>query len=198
MEKDNQLVRGLTLTHSISIIICGIIGSGILFNTAIMAQYMGSPILVLVAWIAAGLISLAGALTYAELGAMLPNAGGEYVYLRKAYGDIPAFLHGWLALTVGAASPAALGVASASLLLALLPNSYVWVENTFHVLGRDILWQLGMRQVLAVMVILFIAGINCMRVTFSGLTQSLFTATKLLGIADTVHSRSSENTANIS
>ncbi len=93
-ESKNQLVRGLTLTHSTSIVICFVIGTGIFLKTAVMAQYVGSPILVLAAWVAAGLLSLAGALVYAELGAMIPKAGGDYVYLRAAYGDIISFFRG--------------------------------------------------------------------------------------------------------
>lgn len=60
-----------------------------------MSQAVGTPTLVLLAWVAAGLLSLAGALTYAELGAMLPEAGGEYVYLKRSYGESIAFLFGW-------------------------------------------------------------------------------------------------------
>ena len=88
-EPENSLVRGLTLTHSTSLIICATIGTGILMKTSIMAQTAGSPLLVIAAWIIAGLITLTGALTVAELGAMLPNAGGPYVYVRHAFGNMP-------------------------------------------------------------------------------------------------------------
>ena len=91
-----QLVRGLKLTGAISLVIGTIIGTGIFLKTSVMTQQVGSPEIVLLVWVAAGLLSLAGALTYAELGAMLPKAGGEYVCLRAAYGDLPAFLYGWM------------------------------------------------------------------------------------------------------
>src|SRR3954463_9487155 len=91
-----QLVRGLTLSDTTALVVGTIIGTGVFLKTAKMAQAVGSPQLVLLAWLAAGILSLAGALTYAELGAMLPKAGGEYVFLRAAYGDLVAFLFGWM------------------------------------------------------------------------------------------------------
>lgn len=166
-----------------SIVIGTIIGTGIFLKTAIIAQNVGTPFLVIAAWIAAGLLSLAGALTYAELGAMLPEAGGEYVYLRSAYGDIPAFLLGWELFIVEVGSPAALGVAFATFLSVLLPIGGIWIERSFLLFGRDILWQFGMREVLAVAAILSCAAINCMRVAFSGNIQKIFTIAKVLGIA---------------
>ena len=73
----DQLVRGLTLTDTTALVVGTVIGTGVFIKSAIMAQDAGSPLLVLTAWVAAGLLSLAGALSYAELGAMLPHAGGE-------------------------------------------------------------------------------------------------------------------------
>src|ERR1043166_7773569 len=103
-----------------------------------MSQQVGSPALVLLAWVTAGLLSLAGALTYAELGAMLPHAGGEYLYVRAAYGDVAAFLNGWMRFVVGSAGIAALGVGFATFLSAVVPMPTVWLQRTFHVLGREI------------------------------------------------------------
>jgi APA family basic amino acid/polyamine antiporter len=76
-DAENQLIRGLIFTNTTSLVIGTIIGTGIFLKTAIMAQQVGTPALVLAAWVVAGALSLAGALTYAELGAMLPQAGGE-------------------------------------------------------------------------------------------------------------------------
>ena len=89
-----ELARALSLRDAIALVLT-VIGTGVFLKTATMAQLVGSPNKVLLAWVAAGLLSLAGALTYAELGAMMPEAGGEYVFLREAYGDLPAFLFGW-------------------------------------------------------------------------------------------------------
>ena len=78
---DSQLVRGLTVTSTTALVIGSIIGTGVFFKAAIMSQQVGSPALVLAAWLVAGLLSLAGALTNAELGAMLPHAGHRAVAL---------------------------------------------------------------------------------------------------------------------
>src|SRR5947207_5021567 len=122
-----ELVRGLTLWDTTALVVGTIIGTGVFLKTAKMAQAVGTPELVLLAWVAAGLLSLAGALTYAELGAMLPEAGGEYVYLRQSYGEASAFLFGWQRFIVaGSASIAALGVGVAVFLSAFLPLSAVW------------------------------------------------------------------------
>ena len=110
-EEKKQLIRGLTMTDTTALVIGTVIGTGVFLKAAVMAQEVGTPTLVLAAWVAAGLLSLAGALTYAELGAMMPEAGGEYVYLRHSYGEASAFLFGWQRFIVaGSASVAALGV----------------------------------------------------------------------------------------
>src|SRR5215469_8070716 len=107
------LKRELNPTGAISIVVGTVIGTGIFLKSAVMSQLLGSSGWVLAAWAAAGLLSIAGALTYAELGAMLPHAGGPYVYLRQAYGKLPAFLFGWKELlsTKGASNAAvAIGI----------------------------------------------------------------------------------------
>ena len=89
------LVRALGVGQASAIVVGTIIGSGIFLVPAEMMQAVGSARLVYIAWIVGGLLSLAGAITYAELGAMKPQAGGEYVYIRDAYGPLPAFLYAW-------------------------------------------------------------------------------------------------------
>src|SRR3982751_5551275 len=91
-----NLDRALGFKESVALVVGTIIGSGIFLKSATMAQQLGSPFYVLAAWVVAGLLSLAGALVYAEIGAHFPQAGGEYVYLREAYGSLPAFLYGWM------------------------------------------------------------------------------------------------------
>src|SRR5215469_5691340 len=90
-----ELVRELNVWHSTAIVVGTIIGSGIFLVPKEMMQYVGSPGLVYLAWIVGGLLSFFGALTYAELGALRPFAGGEYVYVRDAYGPLPGFLYAW-------------------------------------------------------------------------------------------------------
>src|SRR5580658_2204727 len=90
-----ELVRDLNVWHATAIVAGTIIGSGIFLVPKEMMQAVGSAWLVYLAWIVGGLLSFFGALTYAELGAMKPQAGGEYVYIRDAYGPLPGFLYAW-------------------------------------------------------------------------------------------------------
>ena len=181
--KRSELVRGLNLSATTSLVVGTIIGTGVFLKSARMAQAVGTQALVLLAWVAAGLLSLAGALSYAELGAMLPAAGGEYVYLRAAYGDIPAFLFGWMCLVVGSTgSLASIATGFAIFLAALFPLEAVWAQKTFEFLGRKIVWTFSAQQVVAVFIILFLSAINCLRVALGGRVQSFFTLAKVLAI----------------
>src|SRR5437868_7225258 len=90
-----DLVRDLGLSASIAIVVGTIIGSGIFRVPGAMMASVGSARMVYLAWIVGGLLSFFGALTYAELGALRPWAGGEYVYIRDAYGPLPGFLYAW-------------------------------------------------------------------------------------------------------
>src|SRR5438046_1792587 len=93
--QSRELPRELNVWHGTAIVIGTIIGSGIFLVPAEMMQAAGTAKLVYLAWIVGGLLSIFGAMTYAELGAMKPEAGGEYVYIRDAYGPLPGFLYGW-------------------------------------------------------------------------------------------------------
>jgi APA family basic amino acid/polyamine antiporter len=183
-ETKNPLVRALTLVDATSLVVGTVIGTGVFLKTAVMTQQLGTPTMVLLAWAAAGALSLAGALTYAELGAMFPKAGGEYVYLGKAYGDAPAFLYGWMQCAVAATGGiAAIATGFAIFLSALIPMGNAWVERTFHLLGQEVHWRLGLQQLVAVAAIVLFSAINCVGVAFGGRVQSVLTAAKLLGIA---------------
>ena len=104
-----DLPRVLGASHATAIVVGTIIGSGIFLVPQEMMKAVGSSSMVYLAWIVGGLLSLFGAMTYAELGAMMPEAGGEYVYLRGAYGDLPAFLYMWTWFSV---PPTARGIIS--------------------------------------------------------------------------------------
>jgi|SRR5882724_11834848 len=115
------LVRGLGLAAATSIVVGSVIGTGVFLKARVMMCNVESPGLVIGAWIAAGLASLAGALTYAELAAMMPRAGGEYVFMRQAYGPRLAFIYGWTQFAVAyTGSQAAKGVSFAIFLNILL------------------------------------------------------------------------------
>lgn len=178
-----QLIRGLSFTSTIALVIGGIIGTGVFFKASTMTQQVGSPVLVLAAWAAAGILSLAGALTYAELGGLLPQAGGEYVYLRTAYGDAPAFLYGWMRFFVASGGISALAVGFVTFLSAIVPLNFVWIERVFHPLGSEFHWRFGIREVIAVSVILLFGALNCFHVAFGGRVQTILTTAKVLGIA---------------
>lgn len=181
-ESKRQLVRGLTLTHSTSIIICASIGTGILMKTSIMAQAVGTPLLVIAAWIIAGLITLTGALTVAELGAMLPKAGGPYVFVRTAYGNIPAFFFSWMQFIMGPAGLAGLSVAFAAYFNMIFQINKIWVEKSFMFAGSEIHWQFSGIQVIAVCILIGTTILNLYKVSFSGLVQTILTIIKLCGL----------------
>ena len=179
---DTQPRRDLTLLHSTSLVVGITIGTGIFLKSAVMAQAVGTPTLVLAAWIVAGIVAMFGALSFAELGALLPDAGGEYVYLRAAFGEVPGFLYVFNSFLVGGASISAYGAAVAIFLADIHPFSGVWFERTFHIAGASYTLQLGMRQAIAVAVIAFFGVINCAGVILGGRVQTILTAAKVLSI----------------
>ncbi len=116
----SPLRRELGLFSATVIVISGIIGSGIFFTPSEVARQLGDGRWILAVWVVGGLVALAGALTYAELGAMSPGAGGAYVYIRDAFGRLPAFLYGWMALTlIATGATAAVGVSFGNYVLRL-------------------------------------------------------------------------------
>lgn len=178
-----ELVRALSLRDAIALVL-SVIGTGVFLKTAPMAQLVGSPKMVILAWVAAGLLSLAGALTYAELGAMLPEAGGDYVFLREAYGHLPAFLFGWSTLfLIASGGVAAVATALASFLGSLFPLDAVWATHDFDLLGQVVHWRLGIQQFVAVAVILLFSAINARGITLGAKVQWWATVAKLGGIA---------------
>jgi APA family basic amino acid/polyamine antiporter len=178
-----ELVRGLSLRDAIALVLT-VIGTGVFLKTATMAQLVGSPSNVLLAWVAAGLLSLAGALTYAELGAMMPEAGGEYVFLREAYGDLPAFLFGWSSvMLIASGGLAAVSTALASFLASFVPLDAVWATRDFQLLGQIVHWRLGIQQLVAVAMILLFASVNSRGIDVGSRVQWVATVAKLGGIA---------------
>src|SRR6202040_3321258 len=106
-----ELIRGMGPWAAIAVNVANMIGTGVFLKTRVMTCNVGSAKTVRVVWPAAGLLSLAGTFSYSEIAAMMPEAGGDYVYLRRAYGRLVGFLYGWMAFTVArAGSQAALAV----------------------------------------------------------------------------------------
>ena len=134
---DLQPRRDLTLTHATSLVVGITIGTGVFLKTAAMAQAVGTPVLVLAAWAVAGAVAMLGALCFAELGALLPDAGGEYVYLRAAFGEIPGFLYACNSFVLGGASVAAYGAAVAIFLSDIYAFGGQWLTRSVHLFGAD-------------------------------------------------------------
>jgi basic amino acid/polyamine antiporter, APA family len=174
--------RDLGLTHATSLVVGVIIGTGIFLKAASMAQAVGTPLLVLAAWAAAGGVAMLGALCFAELGALLPHAGGEYIYLRTAYGELPGFLFACNAFMLGGAAVAAYGAAVAIFISDIHRFDERWYEHTLHLGGASWVFELGMRQLIAVGVIGVFTLINCLGVMLGGRVQTVLTATKVAAI----------------
>src|SRR6185295_8915295 len=100
MSQGRKLLPTLGLWTSISLVIGGIIGSGIFMKPALMAALLGSPEMLVIIWVTAGVITLFGALSNAEVAAMIPETGGQFIFFRHMYGDFVAFLYGWAAFAV--------------------------------------------------------------------------------------------------
>src|ERR1700726_3324396 len=116
------LVRGLSLLDSVLLLVGGIIGSSIFLTAKDIAGPLPHPVLFLLVWGLGGVISLCACVAFAELGSMFPDSGGQYIYLREAYGDLPAFLYGWMLFSVAnGGSIAALAVVSAAHLGGIVP-----------------------------------------------------------------------------
>ena len=178
--------RDLTLTHATSLVVGITIGTGVFLKSAAMAQAVGTPALVLGAWVVAGIVALIGALCFSELGAMLPDAGGEYVYLRAAFGEVPGFLYACNSFLLGGASIAAYGAAVAIFVSDIHVFGHEWFAHTFNLFGTSFTWQFGMRQLLAIGVIAVFAAINCAGVMLGGRVQTILTVAKVLAIAGVV------------
>lgn len=165
-----ELVRALGAWHAAALVVGTIIGTGVFLKAAVMAQLCGSPVWVLAAWAAGGALSLLGALSYAELGAAFPHAGGEYVFLREGYGPFVGYLYGWARFWIGTpASIAAYAVGSATFLGGVVPVA-----------------DLGGVGSVAIGLIVVFTGLNCLSVTVGGTLQAALTALKvvlILGLA---------------
>src|SRR5512143_2481431 len=158
--------RSLGLFSGTMLVVGGIIGSGIFLNPAIVAQRVGSARLIMLTWALGAAVALLGAFIFAELGARRPAAGGGYVYLREAFGPLPAFLYGWallLAIATGAAAAVAVTFASYAAPLLGLPA--------------------GTEPLLAAGAIILLSTINIVGVQPGTLTQNVFTMLKLAAIA---------------
>jgi APA family basic amino acid/polyamine antiporter len=175
-----ELVRGLTLFDATLLIVGSVVGSGIFFAPSIMAGYLQSPGLLLGLWVTGGLLTLAGALSYAELAAAMPRAGGQYVFLSEAFSPLFGFLYGWtLLVAINTGFVAAVALAFAKALGFFAP-----VVGEEHVLLTLLGRQFSTAQLVALVVIAVLTWINVTGLRTGASVQNLFTLAKLgaLGI----------------
>ncbi len=177
------LVRSLGLLDSTFIVMGVTIGSGIFLTTGVMAQFLPSAPLLMLAWVVGGLIAMTGALTYAELGAAMPEAGGQYIYLREAYGPLSAFLFGWIIFLVyQPGSIAGLATGFAVYLGYFAPS--LGTENiiaSMQLAGSTLTLSAG--QIVAVAVIVFLTAMNVIGLRSGAIIQNVSTVLKVAALA---------------
>ncbi len=181
-----QLARRLGLASAVMVVIGSIIGSGIFLTPQRVAAVVDVPGIMLGVWILTGLLTLAGALTNAEIAAQITEAGGQYVFFRVLYGDLVAFLYGWASFTVyQTGSLAAIAVACARYFgyFVALPHLSPALEAWKLPLIGDIapFADIGVKLV-AVFVLILLAVVNYFGVQFGGFIQNLFTSLKVIAI----------------
>ena len=184
-EKRPELVKGIGLFGAISVVAGTMIGTAIFVVPSRMLQLVGSPARVLAVWVFAGALSLCGALGYAELGAALPKAGGEYVYIYRAYAPWLGFLYAWTQFVIAkSTSIAAIATGFVLYLSYFFPQlaSPFWQRQASFA-GHAATFSLTGLQIGAVAMIALLSGINVLGVRRAGVVQTLFTASKLLVLA---------------
>jgi APA family basic amino acid/polyamine antiporter len=173
------LIRGLSLLDSVLLLVSGIIGSSIFLTAKDIAGPLPQPMLFLLVWVIGGVVSLFGCVAFAELGSMFPESGGQYIYLREAYGDLVAFLYGWMLFAVAnGGSIAALSVASA-----------VYTGQVFPIVSQDhIVLQLAgititRAHFFGLLLIAILTYVNVVGLRWGTLLQNLSTWTKFAAMA---------------
>lgn len=182
-KKKPQFLRKLNLLDTTFLVIGAVIGSGIFMTTGFIAEYLPSPGLILIVWLVGGFIAISGALSFAELGAMFPQAGGQYIYIREAYGSWAGFFYGWgFFWFIMCGGIAALAVGFAEYLGYFVPflstQSYLF---QLSVLGLN--YSLSTGQLVAVASILILSGVNYFGIKSGIVVQNIFTFLRLASVA---------------
>jgi basic amino acid/polyamine antiporter, APA family len=175
-----QFVRGMGLFSATAIVMGSMIGSGIFIVSADMSRTVGSPALLIAAWLVTAVMTIIGALSYGELAAMMPKAGGQYVYLREALGPLWGFLYGWtLFLVIQTGTIAAVGVAFGKFLGVFIPSvsqsHWIW-----HVGSGNI--GLNTANLAAIAIITLLTVLNTFGVKLGSSVQNVFTSAKVLAL----------------
>jgi amino acid transporter len=173
MKEQPSLLRGLGIIGAASIVVGSIIGTGIFLVPSSIARQVDSVGLVFAVWIVGGLLSLAGALSYAELGAALPQAGGEYVFLRRAYGPLWGFLYGWEAFVIGKTG----SIATIATAFAVFLGYFFEMLNQVWLGGGA--FSLTGAQIISLAAIIGLTVVNYLGIIVGGAVQTLFTLLKV-------------------
>ena len=190
---DREFVKGLGLTSATMLVMGSMIGSGIFLVSAEIAREVDSPALLIGAWLITGFLTIVGAVTYGELAAMMPHAGGQYVYLREALGPLWGFLYGWtLFLVIQTGTIAAVGVAFGKFLGVFFPSisSTHWLLHIVKVppirLGSMVLGNMDVgvntQNLMAILLVVALSVINIFGVKTGALIQNVFTFAKVAGL----------------
>jgi len=172
------LVRALGFTAAASLIVCNVIGQGIFLKARAMTCNVGSPDLVVGAWIAGGILALCGALTFAELGAMMPDSGGPYAYLRRAFGQPVAFAYGWTVFFLYAPLTCAALAAGSAIFINLLSGGALDAFSFQTTLFNTHLTING-TQCASIVIIAVVAAINCAPVGVNGAIATILSVVKI-------------------
>jgi basic amino acid/polyamine antiporter, APA family len=188
-----HFVRGMGLFSATAIVMGSMIGSGIFIVSADMSRTVGSPALLIAAWLVTATMTIIGALSYGELAAMMPKAGGQYVYLREALGPLWGFLYGWtLFLVIQTGTIAAVGVAFGKFLGVFFPSVSAgnWLWHIAHVpalpVGPMVLGNmdigLNTANLVAILIIVLLTLLNTFGVKLGSSVQNVFTSAKVLAL----------------
>ena len=180
-----NLIPTLGLFSTLMLVVGGVIGSGIFRKTGVMAEQLGSPELILLVWILAGVITLFGALTNAEIASVIPETGGQYVYFQRMYGPFFAFLYGWAIFAIiqcGSIAAVAYLFAEYAGRLVHLPEfsaaTAAWSVHLPFIGHVSPLAEIGTKG-LAAAIIILLTAVNYVGVRFGGLVQNVFTIAKV-------------------
>ena len=182
---DGGFVRAIGLFDGTMIVVGSMIGSGIFIVSADIARQTGSPAGVLLAWVISGLLTIFAALSYGELAALMPHAGGQYVYLREAYSPVWGFLYGWtLFLVIQTGTIAAVAVGFARFLGVLVPaiSPSAWIVHPIKLSAKYAV-SLSVQQLVGILMIALLTWLNTRGVRLGKLIQNIFTSAKALSLA---------------
>src|SRR5687767_15565698 len=194
---DTEFKRGLGLYDSTMVVAGSMIGSGIFIVSAAMARDLGSPGWLLVAWAITGVLTIAAALSYGELAAMMPRAGGQYVYLREAYSPLWAFLYGWtLFMVIQSGTIAAVAVGFARFSGVLIP----WIAEDRYIvppihLSSGYAISLSTAQLVGIALIALLTSTNTRGLQYGKIVQNVFTTAKTGALLALI--RSEEHTSEL-